>query len=322
MNKKIFIGIALIGIFLLPIGSQMVAADTSIGHQNANGIVTITTGKMTIKLIPDSAHLMWYYGNHSDADEMFKLQLLRIREYMGDDDTLDAMTELGGLSYNLVTEDWDYEIVEGDGELTITLSLLGLANGANIYLIMHVYEEDEPIEGSDQVTDGLTELKFDIIVEDWTFSPMAKGYAIHSYLTEVQKRNRVQVRNGTGAENGNTTRTMQFDSDDSDIPAAYYEWATTADIYNSTEHLVDTIDVGTAYFDDLIVTPTDVPGFADGLGHLWLTYPKYGDDLKMVHDPTIGINVEAYTAPLYLLPIFAGLFTVSVIALVVKKRKA
>ena len=322
MNKKIFIGIALISMFLLPVGSQLVSADTTIGHQNANGVVTITTGKMTIKLVPDNAHIMWWYGNKSDADQMYKLQLLRIREFMGDDDTLDSMTELGGLSYNLITEDWDYSIVEGDGELTITLSLEGLANGASVTLIMHVYEEDEPLPGTDQETEGLTELKFDIIVEDWEFSPMAQGYAIHSYITEVQHRNRVIVRNGTGTENGNVTRTMQFEGEDSDIPVAYYEWTNFAEIYNSTDDLIDTIDVGTAYFDDLIVTPTEAPGFAEGLGHLWLTYPNYGDDFKMVHDPTIGINEEAFSAPLYILPIIAGLFTVSATVIIIKKRKA
>ena len=93
-------------------------------------------------------------------------------------------------------------------------------------------------------------------------------------------------------------------------------------IYNSTDDLVDTIDVGTAYFDDLIVTPTEAPGFAEGLGHLWLTYPNYGDDLKMVHDPTIGINEEAFSAPLYILPILAGLFSVSAAVIIIKKRKA
>ncbi|HUU78520.1 MAG TPA: hypothetical protein VMX55_09240 [candidate division Zixibacteria bacterium] len=323
MNKKILIGIALIGLFLIPLSSQLViGANEKIGVSESNGAITLVTDEITVKITPEQANIFWWYGNKSNTNEMYKLQLTAIQEFTGDDDVLDSRTELYGIKYNLIRPDWDYDIVEGETEVTITLSLLGLANGANIYLIMHIYNADTEIAGTDEVVDGLSELKFDIIVEDWTFGPLAKGYAIQTYLTEVQHRHRVEVRNGTALENGTLTRTMQFDSEEYTGPVAYYEWTTFANIYNSTEDLVDTIDVGTAYFDDLAAAPTEAPGFAEGLAHLWLTYPEYLDDHKMVHDPIIGVNeVETVGFSLYLLPIFGGLAVITAVMVVARKRK-
>ena len=189
---------------------------------------------------------------------------------------------------------------------------------------MHIYNTNILINGTDQEVDGLTELKFDIIVNNWDFSPMAKGFAIQTYLTEVQHRHRVQVRNGTLAENGNVTRKMLFESNSWNAPIAYFEWIEFASIYNSTtEELVDTIDVGTAYFDDLASPPTEAPGFAEGLAHLFLTYPNYGNLLKMVHDPSIGINSDAVTVgfSLYILPVIGGLFATAAVLLIIKRRK-
>ena len=323
--KKSIIGISLIGLFLLTLGSQLAAGETDeISVSESMGAITVNTEYFSVKIVPDQAHLMWWYGNKTDGDEMYKLQLMKIREYMGDDDILDNQTELGGLTYNLITAAWTSDIVVGEDNATITLSLEGLANGADLYLVMHIYTVDTPIDGSDQVTDALVEVKFDIIINNWDFSPLAKGVAIQSYLTEVQHRHRVLVRNGTVAENGNTTRTMQFASEAHDDEAvAYAEWTTFANVYNSTDDLVDTIDVGTAYFEDLATPPIDTPGFAEGLGHLWLTYPNYGDEHKLVHDPTIGINAELFTetAGLNLAIIIGGLSIATIITIIVARRK-
>jgi len=104
---------------------------------------------------------------------------------------------------------------------------------------------------------------------------------------------------------------------------AYFEWAEFASIYNSTDDFVENIEVGTAYFDDLISPPTEAPGFAEGLAHLFLTYPNYGDDKKMVHDPTIGINADVFTSglSLYLIPVFSGLIAITATILIIRKRK-
>jgi len=316
---------SLVSLFIISASPLMTSAvNSEISVSDAAGVITIVTDTISIRVAPDQAHVTWWFGNDSNPGEMYKLQLTKIQEFMGDDAVLDDKTEFGGVAYNLITSAWEYEIVEADTELTITLSLTGLANGADIYLIMHVYNTDEPIDGTDQVVDGLTELKFDIVVDNWAFTPMAQGYAIQTYLTEVQHRHRVVVRNGTALENGTNTRTMQFVSDEYGAdPVAYFEWLDFANVYNSTGHLNETIDVGLAYFDDLISPPTEAPGFTEGLGHLLLTYPKYNEDMKMVHDPIVGVDEDAYTSgfSLYLLPVFGGLVAIAAAAVIIKRRK-
>ena len=166
-------------------------------------------------------------------------------------------------------------------------------------------------------------MKFDIIVDNWNFSPKVQGYAIQTYLTEVQHHHRVALRNGTLAENGNTTRTMQFVSDEYNTPVAYCEWTKFANIYNDTDDLINTIEVGTAYFGTLATPPPEAPGFAEGLAHLFLTYPNYGDGNKMIHDPSVGINDESFTKaiPVYVFQIIAGLLTLTASIIIIKRSK-
>ncbi len=322
--KKFIIGIALIGMFLIPAGVELAsAADGPIRYSEIATAVTIKTDYLNVKIVPDQGHLMWWNGRNN-TDEMYKLQLVKIQEFGGDDTVLDDRFELLGMPYNLITGDWSYVVEEQEDQLTLTLSIIGLPNGADIHLVMNVYATDVLIEGTTETVQALKELKFDIVVDNWDFSATAQGYAIQTYLTEVRHRNRVRVRNGTVAENGPNLRTMQFASEAAEDPTAYYEWTTFANIYNSTDDLVDTVDVGTAYFDDLASPPPEAAGYEEGLGHLFLTYPNYGDDLKMVHDPTIGANDFSSTS-LWLtvaLPIGTGLLIVGIItALVIVRRK-
>lgn len=324
--KKLIFGITLIAMILIPVSTQIAAGENDqIEVKVTSGdVVTVTTEKMTIKIIPNQAHLMWWYGNRASTDETFKLQLVKIREFVGNDAILDNQSEFGDISFNLIRNDWQYTIDEAETELTITLSLTDFLNGADMQIIMHVYNFDTPIPDTTEEVDALSELKFDIIINDWVFSEGAQGLAIQSYLTEVEQKHQVKIRNGTLAENGVLKRTMFFESFQYDFDVvAYYEWLNTANIYNNDEVLIDTIDVGTAFFDDLATPPTDVPGFAEGLAHLYLTYPNYGDDNKMVHDPTIGVVEETHSdvAPIFLLPLIGGLFVTAAVVLVVKRRK-
>ncbi|NHJ50003.1 MAG: hypothetical protein FK733_19580 [Asgard group archaeon] len=319
--KKNLIGLTLIGLFLATAGAQLVsAANTEIGVSENAGATIITTDYITIRIVPDQGHIMWWHGNMTDANEMYKLQLVKIQEFMGDDAVLDDKTELAGVAQTLIALTWEKEIVLTETQIFVNLST-SLPNGAKVTLLMHVYNDNTPVPGSDAEIDALTEMKFDIIVEDWDFSPMAQGYAIQAYCTEVQHRHTVRLRNGTATEYGNATRNIQFESDSYDIPVAYFEWTTFASIYNSTLHFEEDIPVGTAYFDDLISPPTEAPGFAEGLAHLLLYYENYGDDKIMVHDPSIGINSDAVAVPLFVWPIVTGLFIVATATILVTRKK-
>jgi hypothetical protein len=245
---------------------------------------------------------------------------VKIQEFMGDDAVLDDKIELAGVAYSLIGLTWNKDVVVTDDNVTITLSA-DVPNGASLSFVMYVFNDDTPIEGTDAVVDGLAELKFDIIVENWDFSPMAQGYAIQTYLTEVRHQHTVRLRNGTVAENGNATRTMQFESDEYNTPVAFFEWSEFASIYNSTEHFEEEIPVGTAYFDDLISPPTEAPGYENGLAHVLLYYENYGDEKKMVHDPSIGVNADAFTAPLFTWPLITGLFVIASAAILISRRK-
>lgn len=318
--KKHLIGLTLIGLFLATAGVQLASAPNEEITVSENlGAITVQTDFITIKIVPDQAHIMWWHGNKSDADEMYKVQLVKIQEFSGDDSVLDEKTELAGIAYNLITLTWANTIVVEEDQVTITLSA-DIPNGADIQLIMHVYNDDTPVPGTEEIVEGLTELKFDIIVNNWSFGSMAKGYAIQTYCTEVQHRHRVRVENGTAFQNGTINR-IQYESEAYSVPVAYLDWALSADIFNATDDYVMSIPVGQAFFDDLINPPTEAPGFTEGLAHLFLTYENYEDDRKMVHDPTIGINVEAFTAPLFVWPIVAGLFAVAGVTLIVIRRK-
>jgi len=323
MKKWIF-SLVFASLLLLPMTAQLVSAEKpEIGVHDEVGAITVSTEYMTVRVLPSQAHLIWWYGNVSAADEMYKLQFLKIQEFTGDDAVLDDKSELGGISYSLISDAWTYEIAQTGQELTITMTLSGLANGATIKLVMHVYTIDEPINGTDQVVDALTELKFDIIIEDWTFSPNAAGIAIESFLTEVQNRHRVRVRNGTLNENGNATRTMQFVSDKYDDQAvAYYEWANFANVYNETGDLVETVEVGTSYFADMMTPPPGM-AFEQMQEHLWLTYPNYGSNMKLVHDPTVGLNADLLASgiSLYVIPLVAGLTATAIASAVILKKK-
>ena len=99
--KKSLIGISLISLFLLSAGSQLTARSEGVTISENLGAITVQTNGLTVKIVPSQGHLMWWHGNQSDADEMYKLQLVKIQEYFGDDDILDDRTELvGGKFYN------------------------------------------------------------------------------------------------------------------------------------------------------------------------------------------------------------------------------
>jgi hypothetical protein len=316
--KRFMIGSLLIGLFLMAIPLSSVSANgKQIGVEDNQDGITLTTDFITMKIVGDQPHFIWWDGNQSTSDVMYNVNFKKIMEFFGNDTTLDSVTELNGISYNLESPNWVSNIVEAENQATITLTLNDLANNAEIQFIVHIYTEDQPINGTDQVVNGLTEVKFDIVIKNWLFSENAMGLAFNVDVLESQQRHRVRIRNGTNEENGNRTRSMQFvDEDKGNKKAAYFEWATFANIYNDSD-LIDTVDVGTAYFDP--------PGQAPDVGmiHFWLTYPNYGDSLTLSHDPSTGIYQETETvvAPFYILPIVSGLLFLASAVIIIKNSK-
>ncbi|MHA1213288.1 MAG: hypothetical protein ACTSSH_12635 [Candidatus Heimdallarchaeota archaeon] len=316
-SKKSMIGLALVMIVFIPAFASMVDAQSDeIGYKASQDGITISTKYMTMKIVEDKPHFIWWNGNQSTADEMYNVQFPKIQEYFGDDDILDTKMELiGGISYNLLNDDWTTEIVEDETSLTVTMTLTGLANGAELQFIVNVYSEEQPIAGTDQVVEALSEIKFDIVIDNWIFTEGAAGLTIETLALESQQRNRVRIRNGTQQENGNATRTMFFESEEQhNNKVAYFEWATFADVSNAP----DPITVGSTIFQD----GSEGEGIGiPGMVQIYLTYPNYGDNVLLVHDPSIGIFPDSFSVPLVLLPIIGGLTLTAAIFVILKKRK-
>jgi hypothetical protein len=318
-SRKITIGISLALLFMIPtiINYTSIAA-SGLSIQEGQDGITITTNFMTMKIVEDKPHFIWWNGNQSTADEIYNVQITKIEEFFGNDDVLDNQTELDGVTYNLLTTNWATDIVEEANFVTVTLTSIGLANGAELQFIIHAYSEDQPIEGTDKFVEALTEVKFDIIVNNWQFSETAQGLAIKTQTLESQERHRIQIRNGSAAENGNATRSMQFESEEhGNTKVAYFEWATFAEVYDGAI-LEDTLEVDNVFLFD--GAPGPGPGLQSMI-EMYLTYPNYGNNLKLVHDPSIGIYPEAFSIPLPILPILGGLIVIATIVIVIKKRK-
>jgi len=319
-SKKLVIGLSLVLIFIVPTLTNFTEAKSDKINviEDQTGI-TLQTNYMTLKIVENNPHFIWWYGNQSTSDEMYNVQITKVQEYFGDDDILDNHTELKGISYNLLNNEWEQEIIEGDHFVTVTLTLSGLANGVEIQFIMHIYSEDIVIAGTDQIVEALSEVKFDIVVNNWLFSNDAAGLAFHTQTLESQEMHQVKIRNGTSTENGNASRLLQFESDDNkNKKVAYFGWTTFADIYNEFDIKIDTIDVGNAF----LIEGSLGQGSGDpGIIQMYLTYPNYGDSLKLVHDPFVGVYPESFSMPLNFWSIIGGIIASVAIAVIINKRR-
>ncbi len=279
--------------------------------------IIITTDFITIKIAKISPHFIWWVGNQSSSNEMYNVKFISIKEFFGDDDFLDSPLELGGISYDLDSNDWSHQITMNEASLTIELTLTGLANGAEIQFMLNIYNENQVIPGTDHEVDALTEMKFDIVINDWEFTENASGLAILTNVFESQQDHEMNIRDGTQNENGNTSQSMQFESEEyNNNKIAFFEWTNFASIYDGLD-LVNNISVSKAsLLGDLPVTlPIDLD-----IIPLYLTYPNYGNSLKMVHDPSIGVYPENFSLTLPALSIVSGIITLIIIGILTRKR--
>ncbi len=285
-------------------------------NENINDII-ITTDYITIKIAKICPHFIWWVGNQSSSNEMYNVKFISIKEFFGDDAVLDSPLELGGISYDLASSDWSYQITMNDASLTIEFTLTGLANGAEIQFILNIYNENQVIQGTDHLVDALTEMKFDIVINNWEFTENASGLAFLTNVFESQQNHRMNIRDGTYNENGNASQSIQIESEEyNDNKIAFFEWANFASIYDGLD-LVNNISVSKASILEDI--PVNLPIDLDTIP-LYLTYPNYGNSLKMVHDPIIGIYPENFSLSLHSISIVSGIITLIMFGILSRKR--
>ncbi len=341
--------IGFISLFVLSSVSNAVALPGDITIENREGSVFIQTPNMTLKLNEGRPDLFFRISEDASPrrsdDTMFHIGFYHIGEVFGDDLIVDNQDELlGGKIYNLAspTIDWTLTSENTSNEITATQTSSVLDNGATISFVYHIYLEDIVVTQELNETTvtynvkGLKEIKFDIIVDNWIFSPGAAGLFFNVKVHELQYRHRVQTGeqisqpedairiNNTDEFVANRTQDYTRDgigfTDDKDNLAAYFAWTPVADVFAQDETYLDTINV-TATATSFGYDPDFGQGkeFGREYINLQLAYPNYGDGLVMVHDPVLGIadasSVSAAWFALFAIPVLAAA------ALVIKRKR-
>lgn len=338
----------LITMFVFSSVSSAVANPAAGSIENREGSVFIETPYITVKLNEGKPDFFIWETNSTDNRRMamFHISFTSIAELFGDDLIVDNRDEfLGGKIYNLAssTITWDLVTENFTNEIRGTQTSSVLDNGATIAFVYHVYLEDviitQDLDGTPvtYTVQGLKEIKFDIIINNWNFTPGAAGLVFNLKVHEMQYRHRVRVGERVNQPEYGTiinedheltpNRTQLHEengiafTDDRDRLEAYFAWAPVADVFYENGTYVETVPV---------VASATTFGYDQQFGHgyafgkefinLNLVYPNYGDGLKLVHDPIIGVpetsGVSFGTIALIAIP------TIAVTALIIRRKKA
>ncbi len=339
----------LITMFVFSSVSSVVAvSEEKAKIDNREGSVFIETPYVTVKLHEGKPDFFIWKTNATDNKKLakFHISFTHLAELFGDDLIVDDRGELsGGKIYNLASNalTWDLVTENFTNEIRGTQTSSVLDNGATITFVYHVYLKDvvvtQDLNGTivSFTTKGLEEIKFDIIINNWDFTPGAAGLVFNLKVHEIKYRHRIKVgekvnqpeygihlneseefnpiRNQTHEEHG-----IAF-TDNNDRIQAYFAWTPEADVFDENGTYVNTVPVTTS-----ATSFGQDPTFGNGKSYgkeyinLNLVYPNYGDGLKLVHDPIIGMpetsGVSFGAIALIAIP------TIAVTALIIRRKKA
>ncbi|MHA1303669.1 MAG: hypothetical protein ACTSQE_08395 [Candidatus Heimdallarchaeaceae archaeon] len=317
IRTKILVGsLALIFVVgMLPVAS--LADNSKARIEEEGGSLFLITPYLTVKLHENKPDIMFWMANESSKGNeklpVYHVSFSHVAELYGDDLIVDSRNELSGKIYNLASLDWALSTENFTNELRATLVSETLSNGATISFVFHIYLEDVTItlELNDSTTvtydvKALKEIKFDIIVENWVFSEGAQGLTFVTSIHELAYRHRVRsgdsVNNPEEHKYNTKTETprekrendperwgVEFTDADGNLES-YFAWTPEADIFDLDDNYIETVNVTST------VAGTGIEEMQHGnrrfgvdYVNLFLTYPNYGDGLKLVHDPTIAI---------------------------------
>ena len=348
ISKTKIIMMAMVGVLFISTLSTAVAVPSSdMKAENSQGSMYIETSNIKVKMHSGKPDIYFWLGSASETGkntEVFHVSFHYITELYGDDLIIDSKDEFGGKVYNLASDQisWTLDITNTTNEITVTQTSSELDNGATLTFVYHVYLEDvtvtQTIDDVEYTNDikGLKEIKFDIIIDGWTFSEDAVGLALHVKVHENHFRHRVQLGDRVNMpeesqsanlpdEANATDRTADHTRDgigfyDDDNLLGYVAWTPEADVFDEEGNYVDTVTVNST-------AASFGKDSSYGLGHafgrefinLFLVYPNYGDNLKLVHDPVIGINDTGYVSvSLYAL---LALPVIAIAALAINRKR-
>jgi hypothetical protein len=320
IKKRNPIGLALLLVTIsLFVTSPFLKVDGAafIGFHTGLNEITITTQKMTLKALDYKPDFAIWYDNISVTDEKYRLSFTKVQEYFGTDDYLNSSDELGGISYDLLTNDWDYEVVENPFNVMINLTLSGLANNVIIQFLAEITEIETPVEKTDAYLEPYTEVQITIVVKNWQYTSGAKGIALKTEVFESMNINLVEIVNYTYIPYNNV-EALQFRSNSRYEPEkAFVYWVGDADYYNDSTYN-DSNKIGSSYFNET----NDPPG--EDIVHPWFSYPKINDSLTINHVCVFGVY-DRYTYPSYqaknfIVPLIGSLLIVNVLVIVFRKK--
>jgi hypothetical protein len=309
--RKITITLS-IGLFLILLGSISSGNTVAIPNQNYAGernteATWIVTPQIVVKLDNTKPNIMIWDGAKNDSTGVYNVWIHSIAELFGDDMVLDNRTELDGQFYRLIFIEWTSEIVQTETELTVSLISEELSNGAIIKFIFHAYFADETTEETQVATDdsttvvthevkALSEVKFDIVVENWTFTEGAQALALGVRVNEMRNRHRVRINETTAPADGATLNRSRIGFGTEDVETAYIDWVPTYNVYDSEGVLESTNNV-TSVLTSCGLSTEQVPPsprqrFGIDYANIFFLYENYGDSKTMVHDPTIGLSSD------------------------------
>ena len=170
--------------------------------------------------------------------------------------------------------------------------------------IFHAYFVYELIEETQEATDdatiivthevkALSEIKFDIVVENWDFSPMAQALVLGVRINELNNRHRIRYNETTAPADGATLNRSRIGFGTEEVETAYLDWVPTYNVYDTDDVLVETNNVTSVVASYGLRTDHGArAGEAFGIDYtnLFFVYENYGDNMTMVHDPTVGVG--------------------------------
>jgi len=288
-----------------------------IGFSTGLNEITITTPRMTLKALDYKPDFAWWYDNVSITNEKYRLSFTKIQEYFGTDDYLNNSGELGGISYDLLANEWEYEIIENPFNVIINLTLSGLANNVIIQFLVQITELELPIDNTTAFLQSYTEAQITIIVKNWKFTSGAMGLALKSEVFESMNINIVDIVNYTHIPYSNVEALQILSNSGYNSEKALIYWVSGANYYNDSSYYASSI-IGSSYFNET----NDPPG--EDKIHPWFSYPKINDSLTINHLCVFGIYDQSlpytHNAKSAIIPIISSLLIANVLVIVFRKK--
>ena len=317
IKTKLLIFIITIVMIFSSLPPTIVAEDSNAKIENRQGSYFLITPHITVKLSEGKPDLMFWMTDSNQKQKripVFHVGFSHIVELFGDDLIVDSRDELmGGKSYNLAALDWTLTNETFENELRAYLTSETLSDGADISFVFHIYTEDVTITQKLNETTvtyeskAISEIKFDIIINNWSFSENATGVTVLTNIHELAYRNRVRagerVNNAEGDSYNNQTHEsrekrehdpekwgVEF-TDNRNRIQSYFAWIPEADVFDLEDNYIETVNATASILSQgLKEVHANDKKFNVDYVHLFLSYPNYGDSLKLVHDPLVGLG--------------------------------